>query len=139
MSRKSPRLAAMNTMTLAEPARRSPRLAKLAPSPITELRRSPRLAKLATPITQLRRSDRIAEAKAAAQAEQAERSETAAARVEATLRRSVRINKPVAGEPKARWMAFLRDLQNEDVSDLSDSDFENDLSDSDYDYEVYKN
>jgi hypothetical protein len=53
---------------------------------------------------------RIAEASAAARAEQAERAETAAARVEAPLRRSPRINKPSEPEPLARWQAFLGDI-----------------------------
>jgi len=123
MSRKSPRLAAMNAlamnaMTLEEPARRSPRLAKLA-QPLT-----------------VRRSDRIAQAKAAAQAEQAERAETAAARVEAPLRRSVRINKPSDGNTVLRWQAFVKEIMAENT--ISDSDYEDCSDYDDYDYEVYK-
>jgi len=135
MSRKSPRLA-MNTMTLAEPARRSPRLAKL--QPIT-LRRSDRIAQKARAEDgkAYRRSDRIAQAKAAAQAEQAERAETAAARAEAQLRRSVRINKPSDGNTVLRWQAFVKEILAENT--VEDSEYESDYEESDYDYEVYKN
>ena len=143
MSRKSPRLAAMNT--LAEPARRSPRLAKLAPSPVTvQVRRSERIAQKARAEQDeraYRRSDRIAQAKAAAQAEQAERAETAAARAEAPLRRSVRINKPSDGNTVLRWQAFVKEIMAENTIE-DDSEYE-DCSDyddyDDYDYEVYKN
>ena len=135
MSRKSPRLA-MNTMTLAEPARRSPRLAKL--QPIT-LRRSDRIAQKARAEDgkAYRRSDRIAQAKAAAQAEQAARAETAAARAEAQLRRSVRINKPSDGNTVLRWQAFVKEILAENT--VEDSEYESDYEESDYDYEVYKN
>jgi len=151
MSRKSPRLA-MNAITLAEPARRSPRLAKLAPSPVT-VRRSDRIAQ-AKAIARAeqderayRRSDHIAQAKAAAQAEQAHRAETAVARAEAAraespLRRSVRINKPSDGNTLLRWQAFVKEIMAENTIEDSDSDYE-DCSDyddyDDYDYEVYKN
>ena len=77
------------------------------------IRKSPRLAALAEKVPALRRSPRIAEASAAARAEQAERAETAAARVEAPLRRSARINKPSEPEPLARWQAFLGEIQAE--------------------------
>ena len=140
MSRKSPRLA-MNT--LAEPARRSPRLAKLAPSPVT-VRRSDRIseAKAIAWAEQderaYRRSDRIAQAKAAAQAEQAERAETAAARAEEPLRRSVRINKPSDGNTVLRWQAFVKEILAENT--VEDSEYESDYEESDYDdYDVYKN
>lgn len=131
--RKSPRLAAL----AEKPARRSPRLAK-AEARLEVPRRSPRLEAKARENAlrdealrePLRRSPRIAEAKAAAQAEQAERAEN-------TLRRSVRINKPSQPDTLVRWQALLQEIQYENaMSDLSDSDYESD-SDSD-DYEVYK-
>ena len=77
------------------------------------IRKSPRLAALAEKVPALRSSPRIAEAIAAAHAEQAERAETAAAQVEAPLRRSARINKPSEPEPLARWQAFLGELEAE--------------------------
>ena len=152
--------------TLSEPARRSPRLAKLVP----HLRRSDRIAQAkaiaraeqderayrrSDPIAQAkaiaraeqderayRRSDRIAQAKAAAQAEQAVRAETAAARAEAPLRRSVRINKPSDDNTVLRWQAFLKEIQAENTiedSDYEDCDNDRDSEYDDYDYEVYKN
>ena len=136
MSRKSQHV--MNT--LAEPARRSPRLAKLAPTAkLAPVRRSDRIAQKARAEDgkAYRRSDRIAQAKAAAQVEQAERAETAAARVEAPLRRSVRINKPSDGNTVLRWQAFVKEIMAENTID-DDSDYEESEYD-DYDYEVYKN
>jgi len=101
--------------------RRSPRLAKVEAElrrhrakANVELRRSPRLAKTV-----------IAEAKSAARVDQAER-------VEITLRRSVRINKPSDGKALLRWQAFLVEIDEENtvISDITDSEYE---YDSDYD------